>query len=328
MVLMVPVGGLLFLHGSVTGSVFLLFAYVGGMYLTEILPLQKLATTFAQALSGVKKVEEILDLPTFSSGAAFPETCGITLDHVSFSYDGKTGVLRDCSLTVAPGEKVALVGGSGAGKSTVIQLMARSYDVTQGTVRIGGRDVRELDYEDLLDHISLVFQKTFLTRGSVLENIRMNSGATLEQVREAARLAQIDDFIQSLPQGYETKVGTFGSRFSGGERQRIAIARAILKNAPILILDEATSAADPENQVEIDRAIENLCRGKTVVIVAHRLGAIKLCDKVAVVENNTITCCGTHEEVLEKNEYYRRAWADYRAARAIAYSVEGGVQHA
>lgn len=123
-------------------------------------------------------------------------------------------------------------------------------------------------------------------------------------------------------------MGTFGSRFSGGERQRIAIARAILKNAPILILDEATSAADPENQVEIDRAIENLCRGKTVVIVAHRLGAIKLCDKVAVVENNTITCCGTHEEVLEKNEYYRRAWADYRAARAIAYSVEGGVQHA
>lgn len=278
MVLMVPVGGLLFLRGSVTGSVFLLFAYVGGMYLTEILPLQKLATTFAQALSGVKKV--------------------------------------------------ALVGVSGAGKSTVIQLMARSYDVTQGTVRIGGRDVRELDYEDLLDHISLVFQKTFLTRGSVLENIRMNSGATLEQVREAARLAQIDDFIQSLPQGYETKVGTFGSRFSGGERQRIAIARAILKNSPILILDEATSAADPENQVEIDRAIENLCRGKTVVIVAHRLGAIKLCDKVAVVENNTITCCGTHEEVLEKNEYYRRAWADYRAARAIAYSVEGGVQHA
>ena len=177
-------------------------------------------------------------------------------------------------------------------------------------------------------HIYLGFQKTFLTRGSVLENIRMNSGATLEQVREAARLAQIDDFIQSLPQGYETKVGTFGSRFSGGERQRIAIARAILKNAPILILDEATSAADPENQVEIDRAIENLCRGKTVVIVAHRLGAIKLCDKVAVVENNTITCCGTHEEVLEKNEYYRRAWADYRAARAIAYSVEGGVQHA
>ena len=131
-----------------------------------------------------------------------------------------------------------------------------------------------------------------------------------------------------MEQGYQTQVNERGSRLSVGQRQLISFARALLANPKILILDEATSAADPENQVEIDRAIENLCRGKTVVIVAHRLGAIKLCDKVAVVENNTITCCGTHEEVLEKNEYYRRAWADYRAARAIAYSVEGGVQHA
>ena len=152
----------------------------------------------------------------------------------------------------------------------------------------------------------------------------MGTQATLEQVREAARLAQIDDFILSLPQGYDTKVGAMGSRFSGGERQRIAIARAILKDAPILILDEATSAADPENQVEIDRAIENLCRGKTVVIVAHRLGAVKMCDKVAVVEDHTITCCGTHAKVLEQNSYYRKAWADYRAARSITYSVKGG----
>ena len=158
----------------------------------------------------------------------------------------------------------------------------------------------------------------------MLENIRMGTQATLEQVREAARLAQIDDFILSLPQGYDTKVGAMGSRFSGGERQRIAIARAILKDAPILILDEATSAADPENQVEIDRAIENLCRGKTVLIVAHRLGAVKMCDKVAVVEDHTITCCGTHAEVLEQNSYYRKAWTDYQAARSITYSVKGG----
>ena len=209
----------------------------------------------------------------------------------------------------------------------MIQLMARSYDATQGTVRIGGRDVRELDYEDLLDHISLVFQKTFLTRGSVLENIRMNSGATLEQVREAARLAQIDDFIQSLPQGYETKVGTFGSRFSGGEKQRIAIARAILKNAPILILDEATSASDPENQMEIDKAIQNLCKGRTVIVVAHRLSALKMCDRVAVVENHTITSVGTHEEVRKENAYYRKAWEDYETARGITYQLEGGGQN-
>ena len=323
MLLMIPAGGLLFLRGSVSASVFLLFAYVGGMYLTEILPLQKMSTTFAQALSGVGKVREILELPVFEGGRPFPEDRGIELDHVTFSYDGKTDVLRDCSLSVKQGEKVALVGVSGAGKSTIIQLISRFYDTTKGEVRIGGRNVRDIRYEDLLAHISIVFQKTFLTRDSVLENIRMGTQATLEQVREAARLAQIDDFILSLPQGYDTKVGAMGSRFSGGERQRIAIARAILKDAPILILDEATSAADPENQVEIDRAIENLCRGKTVLIVAHRLGAVKMCDKVAVVEDHTITCCGTHAKVLEQNSYYRKAWADYRAARSITYSVKG-----
>lgn len=128
----------------------------------------------------------------------------------------------------------------------------------------------------------------------------------------------------SLPEGYDTKVGSFGTRFSGGEKQRIAIARAILKNAPILILDEATSAADPENQVEIDKAIENLCKGKTVIIVAHRLGAIKMCDRVAVVENRTVTCVGTHTEVRERNEYYQKAWEDYEAARAMTYQMEGG----
>ena len=155
----------------------------------------------------------------------------------------------------------------------------------------------------------------------------MGMDASMEEVREAARKAQIDDFIMSLPEQYDTKVGSFSSRFSGGEKQRIAIARAILKNAPILILDEATSASDPENQMEIDRAIGNLCQGKTVIVVAHRLSALKMCDRVAVVENRTITCVGTHEEVLSKNEYYHRAWEDYIAARGIAYQLEGGRKH-
>ena len=327
MLLMVPAGGLLFLRGSVTASVFLLFGYVGAMYLTEILPLQKMGTTLAQALNGIEKTKEILDLPVFEGGGDFPARHDIELKNVGFSYDGKTNVLSGCNLRLADGEKAALVGASGAGKSTVVQLLARFYDVQEGQVLIGGKDVRDIAYETLLQNISIVFQKTFLTRGSVLENIRLGSHATLEQVRAAAKEAQIDSFIMSLPDGYDTKVGAFGSRFSGGERQRIAIARAILKNAPILILDEATSAADPENQVEIDRAIENLCRGKTVLIVAHRLGAIKMCDKVAVVENHTITCCGTHEQVLKENAYYRRAWTDYGAAREITYSLKGGAEH-
>lgn len=324
MLVMVPLGGMFFLNGSITASIFLLFAYVGSLYLTEIRPLQELGSNFAEVLTGVVKVKEILDIPVYESHNAFPVDHSIDLRDVSFSYDGKAMVLEHCNLHIDDGEKIGLVGCSGAGKSTIIELVSRFYDVQSGSVSIGGQNVKDIDYETLLQNVAIVFQKTFLTRDSVFENIRMGSNASLDEVREAAKKAQIDDFIMSLPDGYDTKVGSFGSRFSGGEKQRIAIARAILKNAPILILDEATSAADPENQVEIDKAIENLCKRKTVIIVAHRLGAIKICDRVAVVENHTITCCGTHEEVRKNNAYYRKAWSDYEQARAISYQLEGG----
>lgn len=324
MLVMVPLGGMFFLNGSITASIFLLFAYVGSLYLTEIRPLQELGSNFAEVLTGVVKVKEILDIPVYESHNAFPVDHSIDLRDVSFSYDGKAMVLEHCNLHIDDGEKIGLVGCSGAGKSTIIELVSRFYDVQSGSVSIGGQNVKDIDYETLLQNVAIVFQKTFLTRDSVFENIRMGSNASLDEVREAAKKAQIDDFIMSLPDGYDTKVGSFGSRFSGGEKQRIAIARAILKNAPILILDEATSAADPENQVEIDKAIENLCKGKTVIIVAHRLGAIKICDRVAVVENHTITCCGTHEELRKNNTYYRKAWSDYEQARAISYQLEGG----
>ena len=327
MALIIPIGGRLFLNGSITASIFLLFAYIGSLYLSELLPLQQLSMELAQSLNGVKKAKQILDLPIFDSVGDFPKSHDVTLKAVRFSYDGKTDVLTDCDLHVAEGEKVAIVGASGAGKTTVIELISRFYDVTDGEVLIGGQNIKDIAYEKLLNNISIVFQKTFLTRDSVLENIRMGSNATLEEVRAAAKEAQIDDFIMSLPDGYDTKVGSFGSRFSGGEKQRIAIARAILKNAPILILDEATSAADPENQVEIDMAISNLCKGKTVLIVAHRLGAIKMCDKVAVVENHTITAFGTHEEVLEENRYYQKAWERYHAAREVSYSMKGVISY-
>ena len=322
--LMVPIGGMFFLNGSIASSVFLLFAYIGSLYLTEIRPLQELGSNFAEVLTGVTKVQEILDIPTYNATGDFPKGHSIELKDVCFSYDGKNNVLEHCNLAIKDGEKLALVGRSGAGKSTIIELISRFYDVQSGEILIGGKNVKEIRYETLLENVAIVFQKTFLTRDSVLENIRMGSKASMEEVRTAAKEAQIDDFIMSLPEGYDTKVGSFGTRFSGGEKQRIAIARAILKNAPILILDEATSAADPENQVEIDKAIENLCKGKTVIIVAHRLGAIKMCDRVAVVENRTVTCVGTHTEVRERNEYYQKAWEDYEAARAMTYQMEGG----
>lgn len=270
MLLLVPFGGMFFLKSSVTASTFLLFAFVGSLYLTEIRPLQELGNTFAQVITGVTKAEEILSIPIYEGGGGFPAQHDIELRNVRFSYkvndaasggedglgrDEKVNVLENCNLQIKHGERMALVGRSGAGKSTVIELISRFYDVQGGEVLIGGKNVRDIHYETLLENVAVVFQKTFLTRDSVLENIRMGCDASLEQVRAAAKEAQIDDFIMSLPEGYNTKVGSFGSRFSGGEKQRIAIARAILKNAPILILDEATSAADPENQLEI----ENLC---------------------------------------------------------------------
>ena len=240
------------------------------------------------------------------------------------------GVVALDSVDVAfePGQIHAIIGENGAGKSTLIKCLTGVYEPEEGEVLIGGKNVKEINYETLLQNIAIVFQKTFLTRDSVFENIRMGSNATLEEVRAAAKEAQIDDFIMSLPDGYDTKVGSFGSRFSGGEKQRIAIARAILKNAPILILDEATSAADPENQVEIDKAIENLCKGKTVIVVAHRLGALKMCNRVAIVENHTITSVGSHDEVRQDNAYYNQAWTDYETARNITYQLEGGADHA
>ena len=339
---MVPIGGMFFLKGSLAASAFLLFVYVGSMYLTEIRPLQELGTNFANVLNAVTKTKEILDIPIYEGGTGFPQNHDIELRNVRFSYkvngsegdregglgrDGKTDVLQGVNLKIKDGERMALVGQSGAGKSTVIELISRFYDVQEGEVLIGGKNVKELNYDTILKNVAIVFQKTFLTRDSVLENIRMGSNATLEEVRAAAKEAQIDDFIMSLPDGYDTKVGSFGSRFSGGEKQRIAIARAILKNAPILILDEATSASDPENQMEIDKAIQNLCKGKTVIVVAHRLSALKMCERVAVVENHTITCVGTHEEVRKNNAYYRKAWEDYETARNITYQLEGGEQH-
>lgn len=322
---LVPLGGYLYLHGQATAGVLLLFAFVGTQYLTDIRPLQELGSNLSYVLNGVNQVKDILDTEVFGGGKPFPGQHDIAIENISFGYKDSKRVLEQCSLTIGHGEHVAFVGKSGAGKSTLVQLISRFYDVNEGAVKIGGVDVREIDYEALLANISVVFQQSFLTRGSVFENIAMgDQSASLEQVRDAARKAQIDDFIISLPEGYETKVGSYGSRFSGGQKQRICIARAILKNAPILILDEATSAADPENQAEIDLAIDHLCQGKTVIIVAHRLGIVQNCDRIAVVENGGISRVGDLADMLDNSPYFAAAWSNYHTARAMRYGLDGG----
>lgn len=322
LLIVVPLGGWMFSTGAIEGSTYLLFAFVGSLYLVEIRLLQEIGTKLAEVGAGAVRVQELLDLPVFGAGKPFPERTDIRLEDVRFSYDGTREVLHGIDLSVREGERLAVVGPSGAGKTTIVELVGRFYDASAGTVLIGGVDVRELDYDELLRNVAVVFQKTFLTSGTILENICMGSNASLDTVREAAKRACIDDFIQGLPHGYETEMGTLGERISGGQRQRIAIARAIVKDAPILIFDEATSAADPENQVQVDKAIANLTAGKTVIIVAHRLGVVRGCDRVAVIEDGRLSAIGEHEDVLERCPYYRRAWADYDRARSMSFGFD------
>ena len=327
-ILIVPMSGYLFTQGKITESVLMLFTFIGSRYLTDIRPLQELGNNLSFSMSAIKQVKDILDTPIFGSGTDFPSDCTIHMKNVSFAYEKENMVLNNCSIKISDGERIAIVGKSGAGKSTIVQLISRFYDVSSGELNIGNVNIKDIDYGELLKNISVVFQKNFLTSGSVFENIVMGEKeATLEQVRNAAKKAQIDDFIMALPNGYDTLVGSHGSRFSGGEKQRICIARAILKNAPILILDKATSAADPENQVQIDEAITNLCKDKTVIIVAHRLSVVKNCDRVAVVENGAITHVAPWEQLLEESEYFKKAWHEYTIAKNMEYHAQEGENH-
>ena len=279
---------------------------MGSQYLTDIRPLQELSSDLSYVLNGVNQVQEILETPIFTGGQPFPQRHDIDIRDVTFGYRSDTPVLEHCSLHIAHRERVAFVGESGAGKSTLVQLISRFYDVNSGSVRIGGVDVREINYEALLENISVVFQRSFLTRDTVFENIAMgNHAATLSQVRAAAKEAQIDDFIMSLPDGYETKVGGYGTRFSGRQKQRISIARAILKDAPIVILDEATASIDPENEHLIQAALSELTRGKTIITIAHRLATIQNADQILVVDDGRIVQRGTHRELAAQPGRYR-----------------------
>ncbi len=324
LILIVPLGGYLFLKGSIAANAFLLFAFIGTQYLADIRPLQEIGSSFSYVINSIKQVKEILETPIFEGGKDFPKKCDIEIKNVEFEYESGKKVLTNCNMKIDDGEMVAFVGKSGSGKTTLVELVSRFYDVKNGEILIGGVNIKDIEYNKLLENISIVFQNSFLTSASVYENIAMGSGADLNQVRLAAKKAQIDDFIMSLPNKYETLVKSYGTRFSGGEKQRICIARAILKNSPILILDEATSAADPENQVEIDLAISNLCKGKTVLIVAHRLGIVHSCSRIGVIENNTISCIGNWDELIDENGYFENAVQNYIESRNMSYKVEGG----
>ena len=273
----------------------------------------------------VEGLEEYLEMPELPEPAARAEIShmDVELKNVRFSYTGddKDEVLHGVDLKLPEGSFTALVGPSGGGKSTVAKLIARFWDVTDGAITIGGINVRDLPLSQLSEYVSFVTQDNFLFRCSLLENIRLgNPQATDEEVRAAARAAQCEEFISKLPLGYDTPAGEAGKRLSGGEKQRIAIARMMLKNAPIVILDEATAFTDPENEDKIQRSIAALTKGKTLLVIAHRLSTIKNADNIVVLQNGRIAAEGTQAQLLENCPLYKSMWQAHIGAKNWAVS--------
>ena len=273
----------------------------------------------------VEQLEKFLELPALpepAQRADVPRT-DVKLHQVRFSYTGDTQdeVLHGVDLTLPEGSFTALVGPSGGGKSTVAKLIARFWDVSAGSITIGGVDVKNMPLSQLSEYVSFVTQDNFLFRCSLLENIRLgNPDATDEEVKAAARAAQCEEFIQKLPQGYDTPAGEAGKRLSGGEKQRIAIARMMLKNAPIVILDEATAFTDPENEDKIQRSIAALTRGKTLLVIAHRLSTIRNADNIVVLKQGNIIAQGTQEQLLQSCPLYQEMWQAHIGAKSWAVS--------
>ena len=257
---------------------------------------------------GVDKANAILNVvPMDIDGENLtPEREDIALSHVDFSYDSKP-ILQDVSLTIPEKTTVAIVGPSGSGKTTLCNLMARFWDVQSGSVSLGGRDVREYSYDSLIRNFSFVFQRTYLFSDTIANNIRFGRpDATLDEVKIAAKKARCYDFIMALPDNFDTVIGESGATLSGGERQRISIARAIMKNAPIIILDEATANVDPENEKELMEAVSELTHDKTVIMIAHRLKTVQNADMIFVVDHGKIVQQGTHDELVAADGLYRR----------------------
>lgn len=285
------------------------------MHSSSNLMLADASFTAIEEMLAEKPLAETKKLPV-------PQNGEICLNHVSFQYEAGVKALDDVSLTIRPGTVTALVGESGGGKSTVANLIARFWDVSEGSVTVGGVDVRELDYADWMKHISIVFQDTNLFKMSVAENVAMyKPGASREEIMEALRQARCEDILEKLPNGVDSVIGARGVYLSGGEMQRIALARAILKDAPIVLLDEATAFADAENEYLIQKALDVLLRGKTVLMIAHRLQTIVHADQIIVMQRGGIAEQGTHEDLMQRQGVYAKMYHEYE--NSISWKIGG-----
>ena len=282
--------------------------------LTKIMYMSENNMIVADALA---RIDSVLDAePVYLSSAhKHPNDASVELNDVHFSYDGETEVIHGVSMEIPAGQTVALVGPSGGGKSTLASLMARFFDVKSGCVKIGGVDIREIEKAELMDTVSFVFQNSKLIKASILDNVKMGKpDATDEEVMQALVAAQCMDIIDKLPDGIDTIIGTKGVYLSGGEQQRLAIARAVLKNSPILILDEATAFADPDNEAKVQKAFSVLAKGKTVIMIAHRLSTVADADCIYVIEDGKIAESGKRDELIAANGLFARMWNDYQAS--------------
>lgn len=307
---MTLVGAKLIVTNQVDFVTFVVFLFAASRVFDPLsITLQNLAAIFSTELKVERmkeienqKVQEGNDIADFKN-------YDITFKNVSFSYDGNEEVIRDVSFTAKQGEITALVGPSGGGKSTVSKLVARFWDITSGTITVGGKDISNIEPEELLKKYSIVFQDVVLFNNTIMENIRLGKrGATDEEVIRAAKLACCEEFVNKLPNGYNTVIGENGESLSGGERQRISIARALLKDAPIVLLDEATASLDVENESKVQEAISMLVKNKTVLVIAHKMRTIAEADNIIVLEDGKVSEQGTHKELINKQGLYNKLW--------------------
>lgn len=283
--------------------------------LTKIMYASENKLIVADAMERIDSIMEMKPLPE-SKNPQHPHDNSVELTGVSFKYkDAEKNALEDISIRIEPGEHIALVGPSGGGKTTLASIVARFWDADSGTVKVGGVNVKDISKEELMNTVSFVFQDSKLLKNSILENVRMaRPNASREEVLQALHAAQCDDILEKLPNGVDTVVGAKGVYLSGGEQQRISIARVMLKNAPILILDEATAFADPDNESKVQAAFNNLAKGKTVLMIAHRLSTVTNTDKIFVIRDGKIADCGTHAELSKKDGLYADMWKQYNKA--------------
>lgn len=313
-------GGLLFAQNGVTSGFllnlifYIIITPIISVTLTKIMFQSENAMIVDDAL---QRIDSVLNLQPLAEAARpqAPQGSSVELEHVRFSYDGKKNALKNISLSIPAGQTVAFVGPSGGGKTTLANIISRFFDPQSGVVKIGGVDVRDIPKEALMNTVSFVFQNSRLIKASILENVRMGKPyATRQEVMRALENAQCTDIIEKLPNGIDTIIGTKGVYLSGGEQQRIAIARVMLKDSPIIILDEATAFADPDNEAKVQTAFSRLSRGKTVIMIAHRLSTVVHADQIYVVKDGEIAESGTFDELIRQNGIFNGMWNNYQTS--------------